>query len=88
MVNTTSCNGGHRGENSKAWLQRDRRRADKSVKNGLQLEKDVLVESDFPSGGRRDVKRKKGQEEVMAWRQTKCDSVCVCVRETEMLSIY
>lgn len=58
----------------------------------------MLVESDFPSegawqgwggriwkGGSRDVKREKGHEGT-TWRQTKCESVCVCASETEILS--
>lgn len=49
MVDTASCNDGHRGEIENAWLQRGGGRADKSAKNGLQLERDVLVGSDFPS---------------------------------------
>ena len=58
----------------------------------------MLAGSDFPSevsgrGGKiwkegsRNVKREKGQEGGMTWRQIKCDSVCVSVRETAILSI-
>lgn len=93
VVDISSCNDGHRGKTGRLL---------KSVKEGIQLEKNVLTESDFPSevsdkgglvsygkgdGGISSKRKGRGGGGVSR-RKTKCELVCVCVRETEILSIY